>query len=89
MTSPWREIQAAEPATLPTRWLARNAPKQACFGYNGTQDGGCVAQVLGAPYAELDEKLASDVKEINKGSNSSQRIFEHGVLLSQNRHYQL
>jgi hypothetical protein len=54
MTSPRREIQAAEPAILPTRWLARNALKQACFGYDGTQGGGHVVQALGAPYAELD-----------------------------------
>jgi hypothetical protein len=42
MTSPRREIQAAEPATLPTRRSARNAPKQARFGYDGTQGGGYV-----------------------------------------------
>jgi hypothetical protein len=59
MTSPRREIQAAEPATLPTRWLARKAPKQARFGYDGTQGGG---------YAEIDEKLASDVKEIKEAT---------------------
>jgi hypothetical protein len=68
MTSPWREIQAAEPATLPTRWLARKAPKQAHFGYNGTQGRGYVMQVLGVPYAELDEKFASDVKEIKEAT---------------------
>jgi hypothetical protein len=45
MMSPQREIQASEPATLPTRWSARNAPKQARFRYNGTQSGGYVAQV--------------------------------------------
>jgi hypothetical protein len=65
-TSPRREIQAAEPATLPTRRSARNAPKQARFGYDGTQGGGYVAQALGAPYAELDEKRALDVKEIKE-----------------------
>jgi hypothetical protein len=32
MTSPRREIQAAEPLTLPTRRSTRNAPKQARFG---------------------------------------------------------
>jgi hypothetical protein len=64
--SPRREIQAAEPATLPTRRSARNAPKQAHFGYDGTQGGGYVAQALGVPYTELDEKLASDVKEIKE-----------------------
>jgi hypothetical protein len=68
MTSPRREIQAAEPATLPTRRLTRNAPKQACFGYDGSQGGGYVAQAIGAPYAELDEKLASDVKEIKEAT---------------------
>jgi hypothetical protein len=64
--SPWREIQAAEPVTLPTRRLARNALKQACFGYDDTQGGGYVAQATGTPYAELHEKLASDVKEIKQ-----------------------
>ena len=66
MTSPRREIQAAEPATLPTRRSTRNAPT--CFGYDGTQGGGYVAQAIGAPYAELDEKLASDVKEIKEAT---------------------
>jgi hypothetical protein len=66
-TSPWREIQAAEPATLPTRWLARNAQNQAHFGYDGTQGRGYVT-VLGAPYAELDEKLVSDMKEIKEAT---------------------
>jgi hypothetical protein len=64
--SPWREIQAVEPVTLPTRRPARNVLKQAHFGYDSTQGGGYVAQVTGAPYAELDEKLASDVKEIKQ-----------------------
>jgi hypothetical protein len=50
-TSPRREIQAVEPATLPTRRLARNAPKQARLGYDGTQGGGYVAQGTGVPYA--------------------------------------
>jgi hypothetical protein len=67
-TSPWREIQAAESVTLPTRRLARNAPKQARFGDNGTQGGGYVAQVTGVPYAELDMKLKSDVKEIKEAT---------------------
>jgi hypothetical protein len=67
-TSPRREIQATEPATLPTRWSTRNAPKQACFGYNGTQGGRYVAQAIGAPYAELDKKLASDVNEIKEAT---------------------
>jgi hypothetical protein len=66
MTSTWREIQAVEPVSLPTRRLARNAPKQARFGYDGTQGGGYVAQALGAPYTELDEKVASDMKEIKE-----------------------
>jgi hypothetical protein len=67
-TSPRREIQAAEPATLPTRRSDRNAPKQARFGYDSTQGGGYVAQATGAPYAELDEKLASDMKEIKEAT---------------------
>jgi hypothetical protein len=68
MMSPRREIQAVEPATLPTRRSTRNAPKQARFGYDGTQGGGYVAQAIGAPYAELDEKLVSDVKEIKEAT---------------------
>jgi hypothetical protein len=68
MTSPWREIQAAEPATLPTRRLARNAPKQARFGYNDTQGGRYVAQVTGALYAKLDKKLELDVKKIKEAT---------------------
>jgi hypothetical protein len=68
MTSPRREIQAAETATLPTRRSTRNAPKQAHFRYDGTQGGGYVAQAIGAPFAELDEKLASDVKEIKEAT---------------------
>jgi hypothetical protein len=44
--SPQREIQAMEPATLPTRRSARNAPKQAPFGYDGTQGGRYVAQAI-------------------------------------------
>ncbi len=67
-TSPPREIQAMEPATLPTRQSARNAPKQACFGYDGTQGGGYVVQVIGAPYAELDKKLASDMNKIKEAT---------------------
>ena len=68
MTSPRREIQAAEPATLSTRRSARNVPKQACFGYDGTQGGGYVAQATGMPYAELDKKLVSDMKEIKEAT---------------------
>jgi hypothetical protein len=68
MMSPPREIQAAEPATLPTRRSTRNAPKQAHFGYDGTQGGRYVAQAIGAPYTELDKKLASDVKEIKEAT---------------------
>jgi hypothetical protein len=68
MTSPWREMQATEPVTLPTRWSTRNAPKQARFGDDSTQGGGYVAQVTGAPYAELDKKLESDVKEIKEAT---------------------
>jgi hypothetical protein len=49
MTSPQRKIQAAEPAILPTRWLATNAFKQACFRYDGSQGGGHVVQALGSP----------------------------------------
>ncbi len=56
-TSPWREIQAAEPATLPTRRLARNAQNQACFGYNGTQGGGYVTQRLAHPMLSLMRNL--------------------------------
>jgi hypothetical protein len=68
MTSPQREIQAAEPVTLPTRWVARNAPKQACFRYNGTWGGGYVMKVTGMPYTELDKKLALDMKEIKEAT---------------------
>jgi hypothetical protein len=57
-----------EPATLPTRWSARNAPKQACFGHDGTQGGRYVVQVIGAPYDELDKKLASDMNEIKQAT---------------------
>jgi hypothetical protein len=68
MTSPWREIQATVPVTLPTRCSARNAPKQACFGYDCTQGGGYVMQAIGIPYAELNKKLASDVNEIKEAT---------------------
>jgi hypothetical protein len=66
--SPWRELQAMEPATLPIRWSARNAPKQVCFRYNGTQGGRYVAQGIGTPYAELDKKLALYVNEIKEAT---------------------
>jgi hypothetical protein len=68
MTSPRREIQAVEPATLPTRRSTRNAPKQASFGHDSTQGGRYVVQAIGVPYTELDEKLASDVKEIKEAT---------------------
>jgi hypothetical protein len=68
MMSPQREIQAVEPMTLPTRRSARNVPKQARFGYDSTQGGGYVAQATGTPYAELDEKLVLDVKEIKEAT---------------------
>jgi hypothetical protein len=69
MTSPWRDIQAAEQATLPTRLLARNARKQACFGYDGTpQGGGYVMQMTRMPYAELNKRLASAMKEIKEAT---------------------
>jgi hypothetical protein len=68
MTSPWREIQAMEPATLPTRRSARNAPKQACFRYDGTQGGEYVVQATGTCYTELDKKLQSDMKEIKEAT---------------------
>jgi hypothetical protein len=68
MTSPQREIQAAEPVTLPTRWLARNALKQACIRYDGTQGGGYVVKATGMPYTELDKKLALDMKEIKEAT---------------------
>jgi hypothetical protein len=64
--SPQREIQAVEPATIPTRQSARNAPKQACFGYDSTQGGRYVVKATGMPYAELDKKLESDMKEIKE-----------------------
>jgi hypothetical protein len=66
--SPQREIQAAEPATLSTRRSARNVPKQACFGYDGTQGGGCFAQATGMPYIELDKKLVLDMKEVQEAT---------------------
>jgi hypothetical protein len=66
--SPQREIQAAELATLSTRWSARNVPKQACFGYDGTQGGGYVAQATGMPYIELDKKLVLDMKEVQEAT---------------------
>jgi hypothetical protein len=67
-TSPQREIQAVESVALPTRRLARNTMKQACFRYNGTQGHQYVVQVTGTPYAELDKKLELDVKEINEAT---------------------
>jgi hypothetical protein len=66
--SPQREIQAAELATLSTRRSARNVPKQACFGYDGTQGGGYVAQATGMPYIELDKKLVLDMKEVQEAT---------------------
>jgi hypothetical protein len=48
------------------RQSARNALKQACFWYDGTQGGRYAAQATGAPYAELDKKLQSDMKEMKE-----------------------
>jgi hypothetical protein len=68
MMSPRMEIQDAEPATLPTSWLTWNGLKQARFGYDGTQGRGYGMQVTGMSYAELDKKLALDVKEIKEAT---------------------